>query len=132
MSPTEPRTAMLHGRPVTYAHAGAGPVLLLVHGMGGGYENWREVIEPLARRYTVVAPDLPGHGTSAPGNGDYSIGALAAGLRDLLLALGHERATLVGHSLGGGIAMHLAYQFPELAERLVLVSSGQAVVSVRR
>jgi pimeloyl-ACP methyl ester carboxylesterase len=115
---------MLHGRAVNYAEAGAGPVLLLVHGMGGGYENWREVIEPLARRYTVIAPDLPGHGASAPGNGDYSIGALAVGLRDLLLALGHERATLVGHSLGGGIAMQLAYQFPELAERLVLVSSG--------
>lgn len=115
---------MLHGRLVTYAEAGAGPVLLLVHGMGGGYENWREVIEPLARRYTVVAPDLPGHGASAAGSGDYSIGALAVGLRDLLLALGHDRATLVGHSLGGGIAMQLAYQFPELAERLVLVSSG--------
>ncbi len=115
---------MLHGRPVTYAQAGAGPVLLLVHGMGGGYENWREVIGPLARRYTVVAPDLPGHGASAPGSGDYSVGALAVGMRDLLLALGHERATLVGHSLGGGIAMQLAYQFPALAERLVLVSSG--------
>ncbi len=120
----EPRTATLHGRPVTYAQAGAGPALLLVHGMGGGYENWREVIGPLARNYTVVAPDLPGHGASAPGSGDYSVGALAVGLRDLLLALGHERATLVGHSLGGGIAMQLAYQFPELAERLVLVSSG--------
>jgi pimeloyl-ACP methyl ester carboxylesterase len=114
----------MHGRPVIYAEAGAGPVLLLVHGMGGGYENWREVIAPLARRYTVIAPDLPGHGASAPSNGDYSVGALAVGLRDLLLALGHERATLVGHSLGGGIAMQLAYQFPELAERLVLVSSG--------
>jgi pimeloyl-ACP methyl ester carboxylesterase len=115
---------MLHGRPVTYAETGTGPVLLLVHGMAGGYENWREVFEPLARRYTVVAPDLPGHGASAPGGGDYSLGGLAVGLRDLLLALGHERATLIGHSLGGGIAMQLAYQFPELAERLVLVSSG--------
>lgn len=124
MNPMEPRTAMLHGRSVSYVEAGAGPVLLLVHGMGGGYENWREVIDPLARRYTVVAPDLPGHGASAPGNGDYSIGAHAVGLRDLLLALGHERATLVGHSLGGGVAMQMAYQFPELAERLVLVSSG--------
>ena len=120
----ELRTAVLHGRPVTYAAAGAGPVLLLVHGMGGGYENWRDVIPPLARRHTVIAPDLPGHGASAPGSGDYSVAALAVGLRDLLLALGHERATLVGHSLGGGIAMQLAYQFPELAERLVLVSSG--------
>lgn len=124
MNPIELKTAKLHGRVVTYAEAGNGPVLLLIHGMGGCYENWREVIEPLARRYTVVAPDLPGHGASGPGAGDYSLGAFAVGLRDLLIALGHERATLVGHSLGGGIAMQLAYHFPEVAERLVLVSSG--------
>ena len=99
-------------------------MLLLIHGMAGNIENWQEVIEPLARHHTVVAPDLPGHGASAPGAGDYSLGALAAGLRDLLVALGHERATLVGHSLGGGIAMQFSYQFPEITERLVLVSSG--------
>ena len=104
--------------------AGSGPVLLLIHGMGGSLENWRAVIEPLARQHTVVAPDLPGHGVSAPGGGDYSLGAFAAGLRDLLFALGLARATLVGHSLGGGIAMQFAYQFPEITERLVLVSSG--------
>jgi pimeloyl-ACP methyl ester carboxylesterase len=120
----EPRTLSLHGRLVTYAEMGSGPVLLLIHGMGGSYENWEEVINPLARHYTVIAPDLPGHGRSAPGAGDYSIGALAASLRDLLIALGHDSATLVGHSLGGGIAMQLAYQFPEFTERLVLVSSG--------
>jgi pimeloyl-ACP methyl ester carboxylesterase len=124
MSAMEPRTITLHGRSWTYAQAGSGPVLLLIHGMAGNFENWRAVIEPLARHHTVVAPDLPGHGGSAPGAGDYSIGALAAGLRDLLVALGHERATLVGHSLGGGIAMQFSYQFPELTERLVLVSSG--------
>jgi pimeloyl-ACP methyl ester carboxylesterase len=118
------KTAIVHGRSVSYLEAGEGPVLLLIHGMAGHCDNWREVIEPLAARHTVIAPDLPGHGASAPGGGDYSIGALAAGLRDLLFALGHERATLVGHSLGGGIAMQLAYQFPEMAERLVLVSSG--------
>ncbi len=120
----EVKTELIHGREVTYAEAGEGPVLLLIHGMGGTFENWRAVIEPLAREHTVIAPDLPGHGVSAPGGGDYSIGALAAGLRDLLLALGHERATLVGHSLGGGIAMQFSYQFPEMVERLVLVSSG--------
>jgi len=109
---------------MTYAQAGEGPVLLLIHGMGGNYENWAGVIEPLARKHTVIAPDLPGHGESAPGGGDYSLGALAASLRDLLVALGHERATLVGHSLGGGIAMQFAYQFPEMVERMVLVSSG--------
>jgi pimeloyl-ACP methyl ester carboxylesterase len=124
MSAMEPLTITLHGRPVTYAREGSGPVLLLIHGMAGDFENWREVIGPLARHHTVIAPDLPGHGGSAPGAGDYSIGALAAGLRDLLIALGRERVTLVGHSLGGGIAMQFAYQFPELTERLVLVSSG--------
>jgi len=124
MSAFEVKTETLHGRPVTYAVAGEGPVLLLIHGMGGTFENWQEVIEPLARTHTVIAPDLPGHGASAPGGGDYSIGALAAGLRDLLVALGEQRATLVGHSLGGGIAMQFAYQFPEMVERLVLVSSG--------
>ncbi|HSR93263.1 MAG TPA: alpha/beta fold hydrolase [Solirubrobacterales bacterium] len=118
------KTATVHGRSVSYVEAGEGPVLLLIHGIAGYCENWREAIEPLARHHTVIAPDLPGHGASEAGGGDYSIGALASGLRDLLLALGHERATVVGHSLGGGIAMQLAYQFPEMIERLVLVSSG--------
>ena len=124
MSPLETRTTTLHGRSVAFLEEGSGPVLLLIHGMAGTSENWREVIGPLARRHTVVAPDLPGHGGSAPGAGDYSLGALAAVLRDLLVALGHDRATLVGHSLGGGIAMQFSYQFPEITERLVLVSSG--------
>jgi pimeloyl-ACP methyl ester carboxylesterase len=121
----ELRTATLHGRSVSYAVAGTGPVLLLVHGLGGSSENWRAVIEPLARDHTVIVPNLPGHGESTPGPGDYSVGGLAAGLRDLLLLLlDHRRATLVGHSLGGGVAMQFAYQFPEIVERLVLVSSG--------
>ncbi|HTR89020.1 MAG TPA: alpha/beta fold hydrolase [Solirubrobacteraceae bacterium] len=124
MTALEPKTVTLHGRPVSYVQAGEGPVLLLIHGIAGTFENWRAVIEPLAREHTVLAPDLPGHGTSAAGAGDYSLGAFASTLRDLLLALGHERATLVGHSLGGGVAMQFSYQFPELTERLVLVSSG--------
>jgi pimeloyl-ACP methyl ester carboxylesterase len=117
-------TATIHGRAVSYREAGTGDLLLLVHGMAGTAENWRSVIEPLALRNAVLAPDFPGHGASAPGGGDYSLGSLASGLRDLMLALGHERATLVGHSLGGGVAMQFTYQFPEMVERLVLVSSG--------
>ncbi len=124
MSAPAVRSLNLHGRPVTYAVAGEGPVLLLIHGMAGDFKNWEAVIEPLARNHTVIAPDLPGHGGSAPGSGDYSLGSLASGLRDLLAALGHDSATLVGHSLGGGIAMQFSYQFPEMTERLVLVSSG--------
>jgi pimeloyl-ACP methyl ester carboxylesterase len=124
VSATDRKTIPLHGREVAYVESGSGPVLLLIHGMAGTSETWEAVIEPLAREHTVIATDLPGHGASAPGAGDYSLGSLASGLRDLLIALGHERATLVGHSLGGGIAMQFAYQFPELTERLVLVSSG--------
>jgi pimeloyl-ACP methyl ester carboxylesterase len=124
MSEMRVKTATVHGRSVSYVEAGEGPVLLLIHGIAGTCENWREVVEPLARRHTVIAPDFPGHGESEAGSGDYSIGALASGLRDLLLSLGHEHATLVGHSLGGGVAMQLAYQYPEMIERLVLLSSG--------
>ena len=118
------QTVSVHGRSVSYLEAGDGPLLLLVHGMAGTARNWDAVIEPLALHNTVVAPDFPGHGESEPGGGDYSLGSLASGLRDLILALGHERATLVGHSLGGGVALQFTYQFPELVERLVLVSSG--------
>ncbi len=120
----EIKTASIHGSDLTYAHAGKGPVLLLVHGMGGNFRNWESVIGPLARHHTVIAPDLPGHGESETGHGDYSLGAFASTLRDLLLTLGHERATLVGHSLGGGVAMQFGDPFPEMVERLVLVSSG--------
>ena len=115
---------VLHCNSVSYRQAGWGPVLVLIHGITGSSDTWEDVIEPLAEHYTVVAPDLLGHGQSAKPRGDYSLGAYASGVRDLLAALGHDRGTVVGHSLGGGIAMQFAYQFPERCERLVLVSSG--------
>jgi pimeloyl-ACP methyl ester carboxylesterase len=115
---------VLHGHHVFYRSAGSGPVIVLVHGITSTSATWRNVLPYLAERFTVIAPDLLGHGESAKPRGDYSLGAYASGIRDLLIALGHERATFVGHSLGGGVAMQLAYQFPEHCERLVLVSSG--------
>src|SRR6478735_2990940 len=114
----------LHGHCVAYREAGSGPVIVLVHGITSTSATWERVMPALAKRFTVIAPDLLGHGGSAKPRGDYSLGAYASGIRDLLIALGHERATFVGHSLGGGVAMQLAYQFPEHCERLVLVSSG--------
>src|SRR3954453_16066926 len=114
----------LHGHPVSYCTAGSGPVLVLIHGITSSSRAWDRVLPALAEHHTVVAPDLLGHGDSAKPRGDYSLGAHASGIRDLLVALGHPRATVVGHSLGGGIAMQLAYQFPERVERLVLVNSG--------
>jgi len=122
--PPDVQHAAIHGHSVAYRAAGSGPVLLLVHGMAGSSATWRYVLPPLAERFTVIAPDLPGHGESDKPRGDYSLGAFASSLRDLLVALGHERATLVGQSLGGGVAMQFAYQFPERCERLALVSSG--------
>jgi pimeloyl-ACP methyl ester carboxylesterase len=118
------RHVVLHGHAFAYRTAGQGPVVVLVHGMAGSSETWRLVLPALAERFTVVAPDLLGHGRSAKPRGEYSVGAHANVLRDLLAALGHDRATLVGQSLGGGIVMQVAYQFPERCERLVLVSSG--------
>ncbi len=120
----EIRYLALHGHRVAYRQAGSGPVIVLVHGITSNSETWLRVMPYLARSFTVIAPDLLGHGESAKPRGDYSLGAYASGLRDLLVALGHDRATFVGHSLGGGIAMQLAYQFPERCERLVLVDSG--------
>ena len=114
----------INGHDVAYRTAGDGPVLLLVHGMAGSSATWKHVVPALAERFTVVARDLLGHGESAKPAGEYSLGAHANGLRDLLNALGHERATCVGQSFGGGVVMQFAYQFPERCERLVLVSSG--------
>ena len=114
----------IHGHDVSYRIAGEGPVILLIHGITGTSDQWEPAIQLLAEHYTVVAPDLMGHGRSAKPRGDYSLGAFASGLRDLMVGIGLPRFTVVGHSLGGGIAMQLAYQFPERCERLVLVSSG--------
>lgn len=116
----------LHGHRVSYRTGGleGGPLLLLVHGITNSSKTWEPVLPLLEQHFTVIAPDLLGHGASDKPRGDYSLGAAASLLRDLMLALGHEHATVVGHSLGGGIAMQLAYQFPERVGRLALVSSG--------
>jgi pimeloyl-ACP methyl ester carboxylesterase len=114
----------IHGHRLGLRLAGQGPVLLLIHGMASSSAAWTPVIPALAERFTVLAPDLLGHGTSAKPAADYSLGAHASLLRDLCVLLGHERATVVGHSFGGGVALQFAYQFPERCERLVLVGSG--------
>jgi pimeloyl-ACP methyl ester carboxylesterase len=120
----EPREIELHGHRMIYRVAGAGPPVVLIHGMVNSSRHWEEVALRLAREYTVVAPDLLGHGETAAVRGDYSLGAHAASIRDLLAAIGIDRSSIVGHSLGGGVAMQFFYQFPQRVERLVLVSSG--------
>lgn len=114
----------LHGHRAVYRAAGSGPTVVLIHGMINSSRHWEAVAQRLAGSYRVVAPDLIGHGDAATPRGDYSLGAHAAGIRDLLTTIGVERATIVGHSLGGGVAMQFFYQFPQRTERLVLINSG--------
>jgi pimeloyl-ACP methyl ester carboxylesterase len=118
------RYATIHGYRRAYVKAGTGPAMLLVHGIGDSSDTWRPVVEQLAEHHTVIAPDLLGHGRSEKPRADYTIAGFANGMRDLLTVLEVERVTVVGHSLGGGVAAQFAYQFPERCERLVLVGSG--------
>lgn len=115
---------IIHGYRRAFVHVGQGPALLLIHGIGNSCETWSAQIDDLARDHTVIAPDLLGHGRSDKPRADYSVAAYANGMRDLISVLGIDRVTIVGHSLGGGVATQFAYQYPERCERLVLVSSG--------
>ena len=120
----ELRYVTIHGHRRAYVLTGSGPALLLLHGLGCDHTTWEPVLDALAKRYTVIAPDLLGHGSSDKPRADYSVGGYANGMRDLLSVLGIDKVTVVGHSLGGGVAMQFAYQFPERTERLVLVAPG--------
>ena len=114
----------IHGHTRAFLRLGEGPPLLLLHGIGCDHTTWAPVLAPLAEHFTVIAPDLLGHGESDKPRADYSLGGFANGMRDLLGVLGYERATVVGHSFGGGVAMQFGYQFPERTERIVLVGPG--------
>lgn len=129
-APYEVQYRNVHGYNRAFVHVGSGPALLLIHGIGNNLDTWRPLIADLSRDYTVVAPDLLGHGRSDKPRADYSVAAYANGMRDLLSILDIERATVVGHSLGGGVATQFAYQYPERCERLALISSGGVSRSV--
>ncbi|MCF6385335.1 alpha/beta fold hydrolase [Mycobacterium sp. MBM] len=122
---TETKFIEIHGVRQAVVDEGDGDeVLLLIHGMAGSAQTWRAVLPRLAKKYRVIAPDLLGHGQSSKPRTDYSLGAFAVGLRDLLDELGVDSATVVGHSLGGGVAMQFLYQHPDYCRRLVLIGSG--------
>jgi pimeloyl-ACP methyl ester carboxylesterase len=124
MTSTRERTAILNGHEFAYVDSGEGPAVLFIHGLTSSQRSWTHLVDALNHDHRVLAPDLFGHGASARPMGDYSLGAHAATLRDLLDLLGIDRVTLVGHSFGGGIAMQFCYLFPERVERLALVASG--------
>lgn len=116
--------AVVHGYRRAFRVSGSGPALLLLHGLGCDSSTWADVMPQLAEHFTVIAPDLLGHGESDKPDADYSLGGYANAMRDLLTILGIDKVTVVGHSFGGGVAMQFAYQFPDRTERVLLVSTG--------
>ena len=128
--PTRVRYRTIHGHKRAYRITGQGPPLLLLHGIGDSSASWLPVMEGLGRTHTVIAPDLLGHGNSDKPRADYSVAAYANGMRDLLEVLGVDDVTVVGHSLGGGVAAQFAYQYPERCQRLVLVATGGVAKAV--
>src|SRR3978361_808596 len=124
MARMAPHKVVLHGHDLSYLDSGSGTVVLFIHGILGSQRQWTHLVDDMDDDHRVLLPDLFGHGESAKPLGDYSLSAHAAAMRDLLDHLGIERGPLVGHALGGGIAMQFFYLFPERVERLVLVASG--------
>jgi pimeloyl-ACP methyl ester carboxylesterase len=122
--PVQQQFRVIHGHRRAFLHGGTGAALLLIHGIGDSSRTWRPILPLLAESYQVIAPDLLGHGDSDKPRADYSVGGFANGMRDLLAVLDVARVTVVGHSLGGGVALQFAYQYPQLCERLVLIASG--------
>ncbi len=114
----------VNGDRIAYRDEGAGEILLLVHGMAGSSQTWRELIPLMARDYRVIAPDLLGHGDSDKPDGDYSLGGYATWLRDFMDAVGVSRATVIGQSLGAGIAMQFACRHRQRCERLILIGGS--------
>ena len=121
---TETREVLVHGHRMRYFIAGSGAPVLLLHGLADSKEAWLRVAPELARRYQVVAPDLLGCGDSDKPDVSYHPVALATYLRHFLDALHIPSAHVVGHSLGGGLALHLYMRYPERVESLALVASG--------
>lgn len=122
----------LNGTQVSYRHfLGQGTPVLLVHGVGSSIDTWSEVYSRLTQTgRSVVAVDLFGHGKSGSGNGDYSLGANATMLRDVLNFLDIDQVHLVGHSLGGGVSMQMFYQYPDRITSLTLIASGGLGIEV--
>jgi pyruvate dehydrogenase E2 component (dihydrolipoamide acetyltransferase) len=121
-------TADVGGRKIRYAGVGGagvggdGEVVLLIHGYGGDRNSWLFLQEPLAARHRVYALDLPGHGTSSKDVGDGSVRVLADAVIGVLDSVGAERAHLVGHSLGGAVAVAAATRDPRRIGSLTLIA----------
>ncbi len=123
MISVQSKNIKVDGLDVHYYTAGEGDPLVVIHGGGGDARSWQRNIGDLATKYTVYAPDLPGYGLTQPLKGKYYIPELADFVAKFAKTLGLNKFNLVGHSLGGGIALNLALKIPSHIKKLVLVSS---------
>jgi pimeloyl-ACP methyl ester carboxylesterase len=123
MNEIKDKTIKVDGRDVHYYTVGQGEPLIVIHGGGGDARTWRNNIVELSEKYTVYAPDLPGYGGSQPLDGNYYIPELSAFLGSFASNLGLENFYLLGHSLGGGVALDYTLKSPHKIKKLVLVSS---------
>ena len=124
MAHMAPHKVVLHGHELSYVDSGSGPVVLFIHGILGSQRQWAHLVDKMDDDHRVLVPDLFGHGESAKPLGDYSLSAHAAAMRDLLDHLGIARATVIGCSRGGGIAIDLAAESPDRVNGLVTVGAG--------
>ncbi len=115
-------TASVNGHRIAYLDEGEGPPLILLHGYGGSMWQW-EYQRPLTAHFRVITPDLLGSGLSDKPAIDYHPSALIDSVRGLMDALGLQTATLIGNSMGGGVAIGMALTYPERVHRLVLIDT---------
>jgi len=116
-----PKTVQVNGHTIFYTMKGEGRPLLLIHGYGAGMWVWEKQIEALSQSYRVYGLDLIGHGFSDRPKIPYTPEAYIYFLRDFMDGVGIEKATLIGNSMGGGIAWAMAILFPERVDRLILI-----------
>lgn len=116
-------TINLKGLDTHYLTLGEGDPLIILHGGSSGAQAWEKNIEVLSQRYTIYVPDLPGFGLSAPLKGPYYIAEMVTFVENFASALGLKRFYLMGHSFGGGLALHYTLKNPTHIRKLVLVSS---------
>jgi pimeloyl-ACP methyl ester carboxylesterase len=128
----EERTAVVKGARLRYFVGGAGPPLILVHGLGGSSLNWTELAPLLAARRRVLAPDLPGHGRSAPLPAAPTLNPYADAVAALAEREGMLPAPVVGHSMGGVVALRLAIRWPDAVTAVVLASVAGISTAGRR